>query len=223
MKNERKLLELLSEFNRLGISGQADYNKFYIYSIITHSTAIEGSTVTEVENRLLFDEGITAPGKKIGEQLMNLDLKNAYNLGIKLAEKKENYSLEMLQQLTAEVMKNTGGKFNTPLGSFDSSRGELRLVNVSAGLGGKSYLAFNKISDYLQRFCDWLNSERKKLPSDDTIDAYRLSFYCPFSAGNNSSLGQWERAYKQADNEYASVGASFGSDNYSGRKENRIY
>ncbi len=44
---------------------------FYLYSIITHSTAIEGSTVTETENRLLFDEGISANGRSMGEQLMN--------------------------------------------------------------------------------------------------------------------------------------------------------
>lgn len=41
------LLPLLSEFNALGIAEQIDYKKFYLYSIITHSTAIEGSTVTE--------------------------------------------------------------------------------------------------------------------------------------------------------------------------------
>lgn len=29
------------------------------------STAIEGSTVTEIENQLLFDEGITAKGHSI--------------------------------------------------------------------------------------------------------------------------------------------------------------
>lgn len=44
----------------MGIDQQIDYSKFYLYSIITHSTAIEGSTVTELENQLLFDEGITA-------------------------------------------------------------------------------------------------------------------------------------------------------------------
>ncbi len=56
-------------------SSYLDYQKFYLYSIITHSTAIEGSTVTEFENQLLFDEGITAKGKPMVEQLMNLDLK----------------------------------------------------------------------------------------------------------------------------------------------------
>ena len=42
-----------------------------MYSLITHSTVIEGSTVTEIENQLLFDEGISAKGRSVIEQLMN--------------------------------------------------------------------------------------------------------------------------------------------------------
>ena len=48
MNREKKLLSLLTQFKELGINQQIDYNKFYLYSIITHSTAIEGSTVTEI-------------------------------------------------------------------------------------------------------------------------------------------------------------------------------
>ena len=43
------LLTLLEQYKQLGISKQIDYQKFYLYSIITHSTAIEGPTVTEIE------------------------------------------------------------------------------------------------------------------------------------------------------------------------------
>lgn len=77
---KKALLETLSEYCQLGIPQQLDYSKFYLYSIITHSTAIEGSTVTEVENQLLFDEGITSNKRTLREQLMNLDLKSAYAL-----------------------------------------------------------------------------------------------------------------------------------------------
>lgn len=84
--NISSLLSTLQEYNRLGIPEQIDYKKFYLYSIITHSTAIEGSTVTEIENQLLFDEGITAPGRTLQEQMMNLDLKAAYEEGIRLAQ-----------------------------------------------------------------------------------------------------------------------------------------
>ena len=69
-ENKNKLLQLLRQHKEIGISNQIDYDKFYLYSIITHSTAIEGSTVTEVEAQLLFDEGITAKGKPMKEQLM---------------------------------------------------------------------------------------------------------------------------------------------------------
>ena len=49
--------ELYKEFQQLGISQSVDYEKYYLYSLITHSTAIEGSTLTEMDAQLLFDEG----------------------------------------------------------------------------------------------------------------------------------------------------------------------
>ena len=139
MKNE--LTSVLEEYNRLGIQQQLDYDKFYLYSIITHSTAIEGSTVTEVENQLLFDEGISA-NKPMSEQLMNLDLKAAYEQSFVYAKKHADFSIEMLCKLAALVMKNTGSTYKTIAGEFSSAKGELRLLNVSAGRGGKSYLAW---------------------------------------------------------------------------------
>ena len=47
--------ELYKEFQQLGISQSVDYEKYYLYSLITHSTAIEGSTLTEMDAQLLFD------------------------------------------------------------------------------------------------------------------------------------------------------------------------
>ena len=78
MTIEQQLIQLLDKYRKLGISEQIDFQKFYLYSIITHSTAIEGSTLTEVEAQLLFDEGITSSKRTIQEQMMNLDLKAAY-------------------------------------------------------------------------------------------------------------------------------------------------
>ena len=63
-----KLKKVLAEYKSLGIAEQIDYDKFYLYSLITHSTAIEGSTVTEIENQLLFDEGISAMTKQTIEK-----------------------------------------------------------------------------------------------------------------------------------------------------------
>ena len=49
------LQQLIERYRQLGIDQQIDYDKFYLYSLITHSTAIEGSTITEVENQIMFD------------------------------------------------------------------------------------------------------------------------------------------------------------------------
>lgn len=170
-----RLESVLEEYTQLGIQQQLDYDKFYLYSIITHSTAIEGSTVTEIENQLLFDQGISA-NKPMTEQLMNLDLKSAYEQSFIYAKNHTDFSVELLCNLASLVMKNTGSTYKTISGEFSSAKGQLRLLNVSAGRGGKSYLAWQKIPDRLEKFCKWINVERKKIDKSDIQKIYELSF-----------------------------------------------
>ncbi len=175
------MIATLAEYKQLGIADQIDYGKFYLYSLITHSTAIEGSTVTEIENQLLFDEGISAKGRTMQEQLMNLDLKKAYEQSICLAKLHTDFSVEMLKELSAIVMKNTGSQYNTAQGSFDASKGDLRLVNVTAGAGGKSYLNYTKVPSKLTAFCQEMNERRLTLVDNkDLLELYRLSFDAHF-------------------------------------------
>ena len=174
MKKIEELVALIGRYKELGIDSQIDYEKFYLYSIITHSTAIEGSTVTELENQMLFDEGISAKGKTIVEQMMNLDLKRAYEESIRLAKEKTPITVDVLKALSKLVMQNTGSTYKTALGEFSSANGDLRLVNVTAGVGGKSYLSYQKVPAKLQEFCDWLNAQREKKMS--MAERYNLSF-----------------------------------------------
>lgn len=177
MPIKERLIQVLDEYKRLGIAEQIDYDKFYLYSLITHSTAIEGSTVTEIENQLLFDEGISAKGRSMQEQLMNLDLKKAYEESIRLANARTDFSIDMLKGLSAIVMKNTGNTYNTLQGSFDASKGDLRLVNVTAGAGGSSYMNYMKVPSHLADFCTNTNERRRTLHNtDDIIEQYLLSF-----------------------------------------------
>ncbi|WP_278719220.1 Fic family protein [Bacteroides caecimuris] len=62
------------------------------------------------------------------------------------------------------------------MGDFSSANGDIRLVNVTAGVGGRSYMAFNKVPQKLKEFCDTLNALRRKLSSMSMQELYEMSF-----------------------------------------------
>ena len=191
MNTFNELNTLIDEFKRLEISSQLDFKKLYLYSIITHSTAVEGSTIDETENTLMFDEGIVPGGHNLTEQLMNLDLKRAYDYAIKLVPQKPVITVNLLKSLSALTMRNTGKIYKTIMGDFDSSAGDLRLVNVSAGRGGSSYLNYQKVPQRLDEFCDWINAKRREKFTSAAhvyefsfIAHYRLVTIHPWADGN---------------------------------------
>lgn len=95
MESKRDIWTAIQEetdlYNRLNIHEVVDHDKFYLYSIIAHSTALEGSTLTELDTQLLLDEGITAGGKPLIYHLMNKDLKDAYDFALEKAKKQNIY------------------------------------------------------------------------------------------------------------------------------------
>ena len=175
------LESLISRYKELGIDQQIDYDKFYLYSLITHSTAIEGSTITELENQIMFDHGISIKGKSLEEQTMNLDLKNAYDRAIELAKNHTPITIDLLINLSALVMKNTGKEYKTILGDFSSAKGELRLLNVTAGVGGRSYMNYSKVPTKLAEFCNQLNADRKDANKKSITELYKISFDAHFN------------------------------------------
>lgn len=175
------LENIIHEYRRLGIDQQIDYDKFYLYSLITHSTAIEGSTITEVENQLMFDQGISIKGKSIEEQNMNLDLKAAYEKSIEYARAHSPITTEMLTELSSLVMKNTGKEYKTALGDFSSAKGQLRLLNVTAGFWGKSYMNYSKVPAKLDELCERINDARLNCKNKDIDHLYSISFDAHFN------------------------------------------
>ena len=178
--NRDILLQLLDRHRALGISEQIDYDKFYLYSIIVHSTAIEGSTVTEVEAQLLFDEGITSSKRTMQEQMMNLDLKVAYEYGREWIKRHEPITVEWLISPVSKVMARTGSEYSALGGNFSAAKGELRKLNVSAGIGGKSYVSYLKVPERLAAFCEELNKRRKAVDPTDICAVYDLSFWAHY-------------------------------------------
>lgn len=112
--------------------------------------------------------------------MMNVDLKDAYLYAYKIATGNPTYTPPLLQQLSALVMRRTGSEYSTIVGHFDSSKGEFRLCNVSAGIGGRSYLAYNKVPLAVDDFCRWLNGEIANVDRSNIASCYRLSFKVHF-------------------------------------------
>ena len=87
-------------------------------------------------------------------------------------------------------MQNTGSTYKTALAEFSSANGDLQLVNVTAGVGGRSYMSYQKVPLRLQEFCDWLNEMRSHPMStaeryDFSFEAhYRLVTIHPWADGN---------------------------------------
>ena len=149
--------QLYQKFQELGISEAVDYEKYYLYSLITHSTAIEGSTLTEAEAQMLFDEGLTAKGKPLVYHLMNEDLKKAYELAKAEARNKTSVTPAFLRKLNAALMRTTGSVYNVMGGSFDSSKAN-SVCAVSRRNWRTSYMNYQKS---LPRLIDSAPSYRK--------------------------------------------------------------
>ena len=107
---------------------------------------------------------------------MNLDLKSAYEKGLRYAREHKPITTDLLRELAGLVMKNTGSEYHTAFGDFSSAKGDFRLLNVTAGVGGKSYMSFTKIQAKLNEFCDRLNERHHKLSELTEEEKYNLSF-----------------------------------------------
>lgn len=182
----QEIEHLYQKFQQLGISEAVDYEKYYLYSLIAHSTAIEGSTLTEAEAQLLFDEGLTAKGKPLVHHLMNEDLKKAYELAKAEAKSKERVDASFLKKLNAALMRTTGSVCHVMGGSFDASKGEFRLCGVTAGMGGRSYMNYQKVPAKVDEFCALLQEKQKAAVT--FREQYELSFNAHF---NLATIHPW--------------------------------
>ncbi|MDR0604965.1 MAG: Fic family protein [Bacteroidales bacterium] len=130
--NINKLEKLVTDY-LYKIQGQIDMEKFTYYAISYHSTVIEGCTLTEGEVYNLLDLDIPAKNKPFTEQQMVIDHHKALIYTLNVAKQKQLLTENFIREIGGMVVKNTGSIYNTALGSFDSTKGDYRLVNVHAG------------------------------------------------------------------------------------------
>lgn len=91
-----------------------------------HSTAIEGSTLSESEVIDLLYQGKTTESKPFEHHLMAVDYFAAIKYVLERTKERPQLTLDFIQKVNGLVMKNTGGMVNTVLRSFDISAGDFR-------------------------------------------------------------------------------------------------
>lgn len=176
MEYTKEIASLVQQYNSLKLHEVIDYDKFNEYTISHHSTAIEGASLTLLDTQLLLDEGTTPKGKPIIHSQMVVDHHNALKYILSLKQPFP-LSIEAIQQINARVMATTGAIYNTALGSFDSSKGEFRKLNVRAG--ETTFPNYDKVPQLCNRFLLSLNDEIIKTAG--LIAQYQLSFKAHFN------------------------------------------
>ncbi|MFN2396133.1 MAG: Fic family protein [Bacteroidales bacterium] len=189
MEEELKnIMQLLRRYDELEIQQAIDWEKYNLYSIVHHSTSIEGASLTEIETQLLLDEGITAKGKSLLHHQMQTDHYNALLFVKNAAKEKVPFTTDFLRQIASRVMKSTGNVTNTIKGTFDTSKGDFRLLNVYAG--ETRFVDFSKVPKLVQQFCSELNTAiSQEIKKEEALilsfDAhFNLISIHPFEDGN---------------------------------------
>ena len=185
--NEKDVISLIEKFKSLNLSDNIDFDKFNQYAITHHSTTIEGSTLTEIETRLLLDEGITPKGKPLLHSLMVQDHYNALQFIINSSTEPRTVTPEFIRQINAAVMKHTGNVYNTVFGEMDAAKGCFRKGNVSAG--NTYFVGYEKVEGLVKQLCDKINEKlQEKSPTIQLNIAFDAHFDLvtihPFYDGN---------------------------------------
>jgi len=171
-----ELKEAYEQFITAGIIDNINYTQFNAFLLTHHSTRIEGSTLTELDTRLLLEQGITPKGKPLEHSNMVKDHYDALLFVLGAAQRKEQISESFIQEIGSRVNKTTGKRTNTALGTFDDSKGDYRLANAFAG--NDYFLGFAKIPEHMRKLCDEINA---KLPGISGVEeVYRFSFAVHF-------------------------------------------
>ncbi len=179
---------LLNRFNESGIRDAINFELMNEIHISHHSTAIEGSSLTEEETLLLLTEGITAKGKPLQDHNMVKDHQDALIHTLSLAREKKAVTPEIIQQISAEVMKTTGGVINATAGSYDSSKGDFRKSMVH--VGARYFTIYQKVPKEVAGLYELINRNLSQIKTTEEIYnlAFDAHFYLvsihPFADGN---------------------------------------
>ena len=182
-----RLQKLRKTYLDLELNQALDYEKFSMISIVYNSTKIEGCSLSEGDTKILLENDITAKGKPLSDHLMVKDHYAAFKFIKQQAIEKRELSVKFIQEIAHFVMKNTGGEVNTMSGSFDTSKGDLRLAQVY--VEHKYFPDFKKVKPLLLQLFKSVNSKLNSIEGSDILKLsadihYNVVNIHPFGDGN---------------------------------------
>lgn len=175
-----KIESLIEEYKTLEINKVFNYEEFNNILLTTHSTRIEGSTLSFEEACELIQKGNTPAGKNIDFSLQVLDHYNALKFVLSEAEKDNNLSVKLIQEIASKVMARTGEIYENILGKVDVSKGEFR--NTSVRAGNTTFMNYQKVPKAMENLVQKL---KELFPKQKTIEEkLALSFYAHYELVN---------------------------------------
>lgn len=174
----------IETYLNLELNKVVDFEKFNRITLVHHSSAIEGSTLTLDETALLITQGITAIGKPMSEHQMVNDHYNALLFCLDAASKKTRIEIYFLKQINSLVNKNIGQIRNLALGICDDSKGDFRHGNVRTGTA--HFVNYDKVKLLTEKLVVELVGKINDVKTNEEI--YNLSFDAHF---NLVSIHPW--------------------------------
>ncbi|MBT9395320.1 Fic family protein [Hymenobacter sp. NST-14] len=159
--------------------------------VSAHSTMIEGSRVT-VQSALDFlvrEEAVIDPTLPWDGYDMLADHAQALDMALQWADEKRPVSAQLLQELAGAVMRTTGLRTYSILGSTDAARGDFRVDKVSI-MGASSFPNAQKVPTLVEQLIRQL---RQRMATATTLqDQLHIAFDAhqqlvsihPFNDGN---------------------------------------
>lgn len=154
--NQKK--EQLDKLRPLSKAQVKNLKDVYDIQLTYNSNAIEGSTITYSETKLILNEGITIGGKSINEHLETINHKEAINFIEDIANTKtKDITLADIRNIHYLILKGIDNK----------NAGSYRTQNVGVVKRDGSIHNFTeplKIDEKMNEFIDWLHSHTIEEP-----------------------------------------------------------
>ena len=168
---------------------ETGYNKEYTYyELVYNATAFEGSLLTESEVVDLLKYG-EIPKKKPEKHIALVkDFYVALQYVLQMTKKRKPLTVEVLHEISARIMANTGGVCKGDMESYDSSKGEFRKGVVKNA--SRLFPDYKRLPFLMDQFCENIakNIRLAENVEERSVLCYNALFELltvfPFGGGN---------------------------------------